>query len=239
MIVGMIALVASPACGGPSAPAPPIMVAPTASVAAPPPKSEECNDEYRPAAAAATPAPELPAVPELPNEPKKVGDAFTVFGATHALRSRYQSDEVTKGVVTIVGWIVDSNVPRAPKCAWHRTGVADPVNCTAEIPAFVIADAKETKADDPQKPHIKVLGWARNWAVVFDATAKYKGLTARPKELVKDEMWAVDVPYPIPAAGTKVKVKGRYGFMFTKAASGIVADPKNGVLTYESLEIVP
>jgi hypothetical protein len=51
-------------------------------------------------------------------------------------------------------------------------------------------------------------------------------------------MWLVDVPYPIPAAGTKVKVKGRYGFLFTRSSTGIVADPKNGVLTYGALEVV-
>ena len=224
------------ACGGPE-PATPVTTAPTAS-ASPPPKAAPCDDDYRPAPAPSAAKLELPAVPELPNLPKKDGDAFTVFGAVHALRSRHESAEVTKNEVTIVGWIVDSNVARVPKCAWHKTGVADPENCRAEIPAFVIADDKDTKPDDPEKAHIRVLGWARNFAAVFDATAKYKGLTAPPKQLYKDEMWMVDVPYPIPAAGTKVKVKGRYGFLFTKSSTGAVSDPKNGILTYTSLEIV-
>ena len=170
--------------------------------------------------------------------PKKDGESFTVFGATHALRSRFDSEQVTKGEITIVGWIVDSNVPRAPKCAWHKTGVRDPDTCAAEIPAFIIADAKDTKPDDPKLSHIKVLGWARNFAVVFDASAKYKGLTAAPKPLVLDDLWNVEVPFPIPATGTKVKVKGRYAFSFTKSSTGIVTDPKNGVLTFSSLEVV-
>ena len=226
------------ACGGESAPQSPPPVAPTASVAGPAPQTKPCEDDYRPAAAPSGEKPELPPIPELVDLPKKSGDAFTVFGATHALRSRYESADVTKSEVTVVGWIVDSNVTRAPKCAWHKTGVADPEGCSAEIPAFVIADEKDTKPDDPVKAHIKVLGWARNWAAVFDATARYKGLNAPPKALYKDEVWGVDVPYPIPAAGTKVKVKGRYGFIFTKSSSGIVSDPKNGILTYSSLEVV-
>src|SRR5687768_15096702 len=163
------------ACGGPStpAPAPTAPTAPTASVAAtPPPKTEDCGDEYRAAAPPSGPKVDLPEVPNLPSAPKKDGDAFTVFGATHALRSRHESADVTKNEITIVGWIVDSNVARAPKCAWHKTGVADPENCRTEIPAFVIADDKDTLPDDPDKAHIRVLGWARNFAAVFDASAK-------------------------------------------------------------------
>lgn len=229
-------------CGSPSAPAPAptAPAAPAADVAAAQSKNEPCEDDYRPAPA---PAPstkvDLPPVPELVALPEKNGDAFTVFGATHALRSRHQSTEVTKGEISVVGWIVDSNVPRAPRCAWHKTGVADPEGCVTEIPAFVVADTKDTKPDDPKKPHIKVLGWARNFAAVYDATARYKNAGSRPKDLYRDEVWGVDVPFPIPAVGTKVKVKGRYGFMFTKSSSGVVTDPKNGVLTYSSLEVVP
>lgn len=228
------------ACGGGSSPktAPP--VAPTASAAASAaPQAGPCEDDYRRAAAPSGEKPELPPIPELVDRPKKNDDGWTVFGASHALRSRFESTDVTKTEITIVGWIVDSNVARAPKCAWHKTGVADPEGCSAEIPAFVIADDKDTKPDDPQKAHIKVLGWARNWAPVFEATARYKGLKTPPKALYRDEMWGVDVPFPIPQAGTKVKVKGRYGFVFTKSSTGIVSDPKNGILTYSSLEVVP
>jgi hypothetical protein len=242
-VVSILFVASIAACGGGERA--PVTAAPTASVASATPtpsaspKGDECDDGYRAATLPPGPTPDLPPVPELPDAPKKVGDAFTVFGATHALRSRFASAEVTKQPVTIVGWIVDSNVPRAPKCAWHKTGVADPPGCATEIPAFVIADEKDTKADDPRKPHIKVLGWARNFAAVFDASARYKGLTARPKELYKDDVWMVDVPYPIPAVGTKVKVTGRYGFVFSKSSSGLVSDPVNGVLTYSSLEVVP
>jgi hypothetical protein len=238
MRVSLVALLVA-SCGGAAAPAPaPTANAPTAAVSSPPPKDEACGDAYRPPAAPTGPKVDIPAVPEVRNAPKKIGDAFTVLGATHALRSPNESAEVTENEIVVVGWIVDSNVARAPKCAWHKTGIADPDKCATEIPAFVIADEKDTKPDDPDKPHIKVVGWARNFAAVFDATAQYKGLTAPPKQLYKDEMWLVDVPYPIPAAGTKVKVKGRYGFLFTRSSTGIVADPKNGVLTYGALEVV-
>jgi hypothetical protein len=239
VVSGIVCACGAPAPEAPVTPASSAGPAATAPIASSTSRGEGCEDDYRAAAAPSGEKPELPPIPEIATAAKKSGDAFTVFGATHALRSRFESAEVTKGEITVVGWIVDSNVARAPKCAWHKTGVADPEGCATEIPAFVIADEKDTKPDDPKKPHIKVLGWARNFAAVFDATARYKGLKAPPKPLYKDEMWSVDVPFPIPAAGTKVKVKGRYGFLFTKSSTGVVSDPKNGVLTYTSLEVVP
>ena len=54
-----------------------------------------------------------------------------------------------------------------------------------------------------------------------------------------DAMWAVRVPWPLPAVGTKVKVTGRYAFTFTKSSTGISSDPRTGILTYATLEIVP
>jgi hypothetical protein len=234
----IVALFACAACGGADPPPPvPVPIATVSSTAPPPPPV--ASGTPCPVVATDDSKPDLPAVPTLPVTPKKDGEAYTVFGATHDLRSRFASADIQKSEITIVGYIVDSNVQRAPKCAWHKTGVADPANCVTETPTFVIADAKDAKADDPAIPHIKVLGWARNFAIVFDATAKYKGLTAAPTTLVKDDIWAVDVPYPIPARGTKVKVKGNYGFSFTKSSSGMVTDPNNGILTYTSLQTVP
>ncbi len=103
----------------------------------------------------------------------------------------------------------------------------------AEIPSFWIADAKgETKVK------VRVLGWAKNYASVFEAMEKYKNLKEPPKELFKDEVWSVDVPYPLPAVGAKVKVTGKYGYTFSKASTGIVSDPANGVLTYGKIEVL-
>jgi hypothetical protein len=53
---------------------------------------------------------------------------------------------------------------------------------------------------------------------------------------MQDELWAVDVPYPLPSVGAKVKVTGRYGTVFAKSSAGLVTDPSNGIMTYGSIE---
>jgi hypothetical protein len=70
-----------------------------------------------------------------------------------------------------------------------------------------------------------VLGWASNFATVLEAHRRYGSLTQRPAAVYQDELWAVDVPYPLPSAGAKVIVTGRYGRSFTKSSTGIVTDP--------------
>ncbi len=175
----------------------------------------------------------IPAVPQLPTNPIKSGDAYTIYGARHHLQSRIHDKEVTAKEITLVGYIVEENVSDAPVCAIHKTGKADPEGCVAEIPSFWIADAKgETKVK------VRVLGWAKNYASVYEAMEKYKNLKEPPKELFKDEVWSVDVPYPLPAVGAKVKVTGKYGYTFSKASTGIVSDPANGVLTYGKIEVL-
>lgn len=175
----------------------------------------------------------IPAVPQLPTNPIKSGDAYTIYGARHHLQSRIHDKEVTAKEITLVGYIVEENVSDAPVCAIHKTGKADPEGCVAEIPSFWIADAKgETKVK------VRVLGWAKNYASVYEAMEKYKNLKEAPKELFKDEVWSVDVPYPLPAVGAKVKVTGKYGYTFSKASTGIVSDPSNGVLTYGKIEVL-
>ena len=65
---------------------------------------------------------------------------------------------------------------------------------------------------------------------------KYKSLKEvkdPAKDLYKDEIWNVTVPYPLPAVGAKVKVTGKYGYSFTKSSTGIVSDPTWGVMTYD------
>jgi hypothetical protein len=197
------------------------------------------NEEpYKPAPAWSGRKPNLPAPPTLSSAPIKVGDAYTIHGASHHLRSRMHDTEVTKAPISITGYIVEENVATAPSCAIHKVGKADPDDCQSEIPSFWIADEKDAGKD---KPRIRVLGWAKNFASVFEAMTKYKNLKEiknPEKDLYKDEIWNVDVPFPLPAKGAKVKVTGKYGFTFTKSSTGIVSDPVNGVMTYEKIEVL-
>jgi hypothetical protein len=199
--------------------------------------SSGSDEPYKPAPAWSGRKASIPAVPQLPNTPTKAGDAYTVFGAIHHLNSRIHNTEVTAKDITIQGYIVQTNLAEAPQCAIHKTGKKDPDDCGKDlpggipIPSFWIADNK----GDTKGPMIRVLGWAKNFASVFDAMEKYKNLKDPPKELFKDEIWMVDVPFPLPAVGAKVKVTGKYGYTFTKSSTGLVADPRNGVMTYGSI----
>ena len=180
----------------------------------------------------------VPAVPQLPTNPIKVGDAYTVFGARHHLQSRIHDKEVTTKEITLVGYIVQENISDAPGCAAHKAGKADDEKCKMangdplQIPSFWIADTKGPDA----KVKIRVLGFAKNYASVFEALEKYKNLKEAPKELYKDEVWSVELPFPMPAVGAKVKITGKYGYTFSKSSTGIVSDPQNGVLTYSKIE---
>lgn len=199
--------------------------------------SSGADEPYKPVPAWSGRKPNMPSPPTLSSAPIKVGDAYTIVGASHHLRSRMHQAEVTKNSITIQGYIVDENISTAPACAIHKTGKADPEDCKAEIPSFWIADEKDA---GPDKPRIRVLGWAKNFATVYDAMQKYNPLKSPPteKQVVKDEMWQVDVPWPLPAKGAKVKVTGKYGFTFSKASTGLVSDPINGVMTYEKIDTV-
>jgi hypothetical protein len=181
----------------------------------------------------------LPAVPALPAITIKQGDAYTVAGAIHQLNSNLHGPEVTAKEISIVGYIVDMNTSRAPLCSIHKTGKADPDDCKwsngkgIEIPTIWIADGK-TDA----KPRIRVMGWASNYANIFDANEKYKDLKAAPeeKDQWKDELWAVAPPFPLPNVGAKIKVTGKYGVNFGRASAGIEADPFDGTMTYTKIE---
>lgn len=206
--------------------------------------SSGAEEPYKPVPAWSGRKPNLPPPPTLNSAPIKVGEAYTIYGASHHLRSRIHEKDVTKNNITIQGYIVEENISDAPKCAIHKVGKKDPDDCPPagqppiEIPSFWIADEKGAGKD---KPRIRVLGWAKNFATVFEAMEKYKNLKEikdPAKDLLKDEIWSVDVPYPLPAVGAKVKVTGKYGFVFTKASTGLVTDPVNGVLTYEKMEVV-
>ena len=157
------------------------------------------DNPYKPQPAWSGKAASLPSPPTLPNTPIKNGDAYTVYGAVHQLRSLMHSKDVTSPpAISIVGYIVDSNIPRAPDCAIHKTGKADPEGCTPEVPSFWIADNK----DDTKGLKVRVVGWARNFAVIYDAMKMYKkvkpGEQPTDKQVVTDDMLNVPLPFPLP-----------------------------------------
>jgi hypothetical protein len=175
----------------------------------------------------------LPAVPTLPQKAKKVGDAYTVWGVTHDLRSRVHSDDVNGKKLSLVGYIVKTNYADAPPCAVHKTGKGDSADCKSPVPSFSIADEKGETKDI-----IEVMGWASNYAQVFsmiegiDKAAKGKESEVK----LADEFWGQDLPNPLPNVGAKVKVTGTYGVTFTKATGGAAANPKYGIMTAEKIE---
>jgi hypothetical protein len=191
------------------------------------------DEPYKPQPAFSGRKANLPAVPSLPNKPIKVGDAYTVYGAMHHLRSRVHNPDVNAKDLNITGYIVKTNLPEAPACAVHKTGKGDKDDCKAPIPAFWISDEK-----GDEKNAIKVMGWASNFAQIFDAVEKYSkppSKNAKDNELVKDEFWAVDIPNPIPNVGAKVTVSGNFAVSFTKSTSGVETDPTHGIMTYAKL----
>lgn len=209
------------------------------------------DKKYVPKPANSGKAASMPKVPELPKKPKKEGDAYTVWGVTHDLRSRVHREEVDGKKLSIVGYIVKTNlVPCAskdekdgtkegcaPECAVHKGGKGDEADCKAPVPTFSIADSKEEKTDV-----IDVMGWASNYARLYDAielldkTPKDKQSEKDFQEKMLDMMWQVPIPNPIPEIGAKVKVTGTYGVTFTKATSGAAANPKYGIMTVETVE---
>ena len=170
------------------------------------------------------------AVPNLPNKKKKDGDAYTIWGVTHDLRSRVHSEDVMGKKISLIGYVVKTNYDTAPKCAIHKTGKGDPPDCKSPIPTFWIADEKGETKD-----MIDVMGWASNFAQLYtlidgiDHAAKGKEGEVK----LKDEFWASDIPNPIPTIGAKVKVTGTYNITFTKATGGAAANPKYGIMTVE------
>jgi hypothetical protein len=205
-----------------------IAVASTALVACGP---EEAPYQAKPAVSGKKP--NLPAVPTLPQKVKKQGDAYTIWGITHELRSRVHREDVDGKKVTVVGYIVKTNYAEVPKCAVHKTGKADPAECKAPIPTFSIADEKGEAKD-----MIDVMGWASNPAQIFTLIeAIDRAVKGKEGEVkLNDEFWGSELPNPVPNVGAKVKVTGTYGVTFTKATSGAAANPKYGIITAEKIE---
>jgi hypothetical protein len=193
-----------------------------------------CGQEevpYKPRGANSGARAALPPAANLPKRPMKNGDTWTVWGASYSLRSRVHRKEVASKRLSIQGYIVKSNIKDAPECAVHKAGKADPENCKAPVPAFWIGDTKDAAEADS----IKVMGWASNFAQIFDAIDEFdKG---KDNAEYNDANWGVKVPNPLPAAGAKVTVTGQYGVSFSKASSGAEADPFMGVLDFQEMTI--
>ncbi|MFO0759882.1 MAG: hypothetical protein U0359_25580 [Byssovorax sp.] len=177
----------------------------------------------------------LPSVPTLPSKPKKQGDAYTIWGVTHDLRSRVHNEDVNGKKISIVGYVVKTNYDQAPKCAIHKTGKGDPPDCKSPIPTFSIADDKGETKD-----MIDVMGWASNYAQLFTMIESIDKAPKGKEDQVKvsDEFWGSELPNPIPNVGAKVKVTGTYGVTFTKATGGAAANPKYGIMTAEKIEFL-
>src|SRR5262249_54242912 len=157
---------------------------------------------------------------------KKNGDAYTVWGVTHDLRSRVHREDVDGKKISIMGYIVKTNFKDAPACAVHKTGKGDPADCKAPPPSFSIADDK-----GEAKEMIEVMGFASNFAQLFSMIEEIdKAPKGKEGEVKKqDEFWGQDLPNPVPNVGAKVKVSGTYGITFTKATGGAAANPKFGI----------
>jgi hypothetical protein len=188
--------------------------------------------KYEPRPAYNGPKASLPAVPNLGKKPIKNGDAYTIWGASYSLRSRTHRKDVNGKKLTLVGYIVKSNISEAPECAVHKGGKADPENCRPPIPAFWIADTK----DAPPTEAIKVMGWASNFAQIYDAIAEFdKG---KEDAEYQDTFWGVKVPNPLPAVGAKVSVTGTYASTFTQSSTGAEANPVMGLMAYQEMKVL-
>lgn len=192
------------------------------------------DNPYKPEPAWSGKAASLPAPMMPPSNPIKTGDAYTVYGAIHQLRSLMHNKDVTSQPISVVGYVVKSNIPDAPDCAIHKTGKKDPEGCNPEIPSFWIADGK----DDAKAPRIRVVGWARNFAVIYDAMKAYKHVkpgTEPPDGGVLDDMLNVSVPFPLPSVGEKVRVTGNYN-VSKNVVSDMVSEPIGGVIAYQKMD---
>ena len=174
----------------------------------------------------------LPPAANVPKKPVKNADAYTVWGASYSLRSRVHRKEVAGKKLTLVGYITKTNLADAPACAVHKGGKADPENCKPPIPAFWIGDSK----DATEAESIKVMGWASNFANLYDAIQEFD----RPKDDAgyDDQQWGVKVPNPLPAKGAKVTVKGKFSTTFSKASSGAEADPYQGIVDFQDVTVL-
>jgi hypothetical protein len=192
--------------------------------------------KYQPRPAVTSVRANLPAPAAMSQKPQKSGDAWTVWGASYNLRSRVHREEINDKDIKITGYIIKTNLSEAPTCAVHKTGKEDPEGCEAPVPTFWLADSM----DDKEQDSIRVMGWASNFAQLYDAVLEYKKLERSKKEELEepllDAFWGVKLPFPLPNVGAKVTVKGNYSNNFTRATRGAEADPIMGILTYDEVE---
>jgi hypothetical protein len=193
-----------------------------------------CGQEevkYVPRGAASGAKASLPPAANLPKPPMKNGEAWTVWGASYSLRSRVHRKEVANKRISIAGYIVKNNMNDAPECAVHKGGKADPPDCKAPVPTFWLGDTKDAKEADS----ISVMGWASNFAQIFDAIDEFDKGKADAEHL--DTFWGIKLPNPLPAVGSKVTITGNYSSTFSKASSGAAADPFMGVMDFQEMTI--
>ena len=189
--------------------------------------ADEPKYEAKPAVSGLTAT--LPPVPTVPEKPIKDGDAYTVWGASYYLRNRVHEKKVEDQKITITGYIVKTNLDAAPECAIHKGGEGDPEGCRAAVPTFWIADSKDADLKDS----MKVMGWASNYAQIFDAIKEYD---TKEDAVHSDKTWGIELPKPLPEKGAKVKIEGQYSVNFTMASAGAEADPVMGILTYGKMD---
>ena len=166
------------------------------------------DNPYKPQPAWSGKKASLPAPPTLPSHAHQDGRLPTRSTApSTSFAACSTRKDVTANPITITGYIVDSNVGRAPECAIHKTGKADPDKCTPEVPSFWISDNK----GDMKGLKIRVVGWARNFAVICDAMKAYNKLKPgeQPKEPVNDDILNVALPNPLPADRREGEDHGR------------------------------
>ncbi|MCH2109618.1 MAG: hypothetical protein MK135_09825 [Polyangiaceae bacterium] len=186
--------------------------------------------KYEPKPAVTDVTVNLPAVPSLPERKEKDGDAYTVWGASYAMRNRVHKKDVLDKKVSIVGYITKTNLEDAPRCAVHKTGKADDEDCIAPVPTFWIGDSVDAKPEET----MKVMGFASNFAQIYDAIKEFDKHGDEGEYM--DGTWGNPLPNPLPIAGAKVKVTGVYSTTFNKASDGAAADPLMGILDYQEVE---
>ena len=197
--------------------------------------STACGGEevkYEPQPAYNGPKANVPPVPNVPKKPMKQGDAYTVWGASYSLRSRVHRKDVAGKKITLTGYITKTNLADAPECAVHKGGKADPENCKPPIPAFWVGDTKDATPEDS----IKVMGWASNFAQIYDAITEFdKG---KEDAEYQDTFWGVTIRNPLPATGAKVNVTGTYSSTFTQSSTGAEANSFMGLLAYQEIKVL-
>jgi hypothetical protein len=103
------------------------------------------------------------------------------------------------------------------------------------VPSFWIADNK----DDTKGVKVRVVGWARNFAVIYDAMKMYvkvkPGEQPTDKQVVTDDMLNVTVPFPLPSVGAQVKITGAYNVAKT-VVSDMVSEPTGGVMALQKVD---